>query len=385
MVRPYLAGFLGALFGATLLFVHSDTADARVYKWVDNDGNIHYSQKPPPKSASAKSSELMSEGKERLTLPPKIQAQYCSGVRRIGVNVASKMRQGYSADRFLTGSHGSAPVLLVKQIVGFVYGFKSSNLGPGDIGNLVHAQCKNGSYNQYAETVLKERYPDGIPGTTKKKGTEIAKPGAHSGTAWVADGGIVVTNYHVVGTHKSIYLLRKSGARLKAEVFHRDRANDIALLRVRDPNVLPRGLPIARGEESAGSDVFTIGYPHVSVMGKSPKVTKGIVSSVTGLEDDARFYQISVPVQSGNSGGPLFNMNGEVVGVVTAKLNAVAVLNSSGDLPQNVNYALKGDLVLDAMKKRDISPSASSGAAKAPLKTLVTRVQDAVMLVIAED
>ncbi|MCH9673631.1 MAG: trypsin-like peptidase domain-containing protein, partial [Gammaproteobacteria bacterium] len=312
MVKRIGLNVVGAAIGALLIIAGtSDSALARVYKWVDKDGNVHYSQKPPPKRAAAQSSKMISGDKERLHLPPRMKRRYCKGVRDIGTKVATKMRRGVSANSFLTSSHGaSAPRLLVKQIVGFVYGFRASKLSVGDIANLVDAQCQNGSYNGYAEAVLKEAYPDGIPGAAgSTKEPPLAKKGAHSGTAWVAQGGFVVTNHHVVGTHKNVSLLTTSGVRLRATVVHRDKKNDVALLRVDNPSSLPPGLPIAPNPEAPGSDVFTIGYPHIGVMGRSPKVTKGIVSSVSGLGDDERFYQISVPVQSGNSGGPLFNMN----------------------------------------------------------------------------
>jgi len=87
--------------------------------------------------------------------------------------------------------------------------------------------------------------------------------------------------------------------------------------------------------------VFTIGYPHPDFMGSEPKVTYGLISAVTGLRNDPRIYQISVSIQAGNSGGPLLNMNGKVVGITAPKLSAAKIFKWTGDLPQNVNYAIK--------------------------------------------
>ena len=80
--------------------------------------------------------------------------------------------------------------------------------------------------------------------------------------------------------------------------------------------------------------------------GAEAKFTEGSISSSSGLGNDPRVYQISVPVQAGNSGGPLATQEGGVVGIVTAKIDALSILKSTGDLPQNVNYAIKSSYLL---------------------------------------
>jgi S1-C subfamily serine protease len=90
-----------------------------------------------------------------------------------------------------------------------------------------------------------------------------------------------------------------------------------------------------------GDEVFTIGFPNLDVQGASPKYTDGKVSSLSGMEDDPSQYQISVPVQPGNSGGALVAENGGVVGVVRARMDDLASIARSGAVPQNVNYAVK--------------------------------------------
>jgi len=86
-------------------------------------------------------------------------------------------------------------------------------------------------------------------------------------------------------------------------------------------------------------------------MGYSPKYAKGEITSLAGIMDDQRQYQISVPVQPGNSGGALVNSKGNVVGVVSAKLDMSAMLQESSQLPENVNYAMKSSLLLGLLKK----------------------------------
>jgi S1-C subfamily serine protease len=95
-----------------------------------------------------------------------------------------------------------------------------------------------------------------------------------------------------------------------------------------------------------GSTVVTVGFPNIGLQGFSPKFARGEISSLSGPQDDARYFQISVPLQPGNSGGALVDEHGNVVGVVSAALSARAALATSGALPQNVNYAVKSSFLL---------------------------------------
>jgi S1-C subfamily serine protease len=149
---------------------------------------------------------------------------------------------------------------------------------------------------------------------------------------------------------------------------------------------LPPALPIANVSARTGSKVFTIGYPHPDVMGEKPKLTEGIVNALSGYMDDPRILQISVPVQAGNSGGPLLNMNGEVVGIVTAKLSAVKMFNWTGDLPQNVNYAIKASYITALLKsvKEQSTGTKMLPVKRADLESLSSRIQSSVFLIIAE-
>jgi S1-C subfamily serine protease len=90
-----------------------------------------------------------------------------------------------------------------------------------------------------------------------------------------------------------------------------------------------------------GADVFTIGFPNPDIQGQAPKLTDGVISSMKGMLDDIRTYQISVPLQAGNSGGVLADEAGNAVGIVVSKLNAATVFRYTGDIPENVNFAVK--------------------------------------------
>ena len=92
------------------------------------------------------------------------------------------------------------------------------------------------------------------------------------------------------------------------------------------------------------------GFPDIGLQGFAQKFARGEIASLSGAGDDARYFQISVPVQPGNSGGALVDERGNVVGVVSAKLNAAAALASSGSLPENVNYAVKSSYLLSFLE-----------------------------------
>jgi serine protease Do len=130
----------------------------------------------------------------------------------------------------------------------------------------------------------------------------------------------------------------------------RDAANDLALLKV--TGAAPKAAPF-RPDVKLGEAVALFGFPHADIMSSSGSFTTGIVSSMAGLRDDTRYVQITAPVQAGNSGGPLFDADGNTIGVVSSKLNAIKMAIATDDLPQNVNFAIKGYVIasfLDANK-----------------------------------
>ena len=94
-----------------------------------------------------------------------------------------------------------------------------------------------------------------------------------------------------------------------------------------------------------GQEIFTLGYPLGEFLGSSVKLSTGDISSLYGIKDDPRLIQISNPIQPGNSGGPLLNEKGEIVGVVVSTLNAQYFYENNSVIPQNINFAIKSDYV----------------------------------------
>jgi uncharacterized protein len=164
---------------------------------------------------------------------------------------------------------------------------------------------------------------------------------------FITDDGYLISNYHVVKEAVKVRLVTGAGI-IDAMVVKVDAANDLALLKAVGRFA---SLPIAASRTvKLGGTVATVGFPNIGMQGFSPKLAKGEIASLSGSQDDPRYFQISVPVQPGNSGGALVNAHGNVVGIVAAKLDASVALAASGSLPENVNYAVKSSLLLSFLE-----------------------------------
>lgn len=161
------------------------------------------------------------------------------------------------------------------------------------------------------------------------------------GTAWGVNKGYLVTASHVIAGGARIYVLDNGEKVGEARVVTDDPANDLAILRFMPakPGKITI-LPIATHGADLGRSVFVLGYPAPEALGQHIKMTAGQVSSTAGYQDDARYLQISVPVQEGNSGGPVIGWDGAVLGVVEAKLMRFGDRKDDPP-PEMVNYALK--------------------------------------------
>ncbi|MCO6414097.1 MAG: SEL1-like repeat protein [Thiogranum sp.] len=219
-----------------------------------------------------------------------------------------------------------------------------------------------------------------------KDGKVVGEHAQTFGTGWPVKEGYVVTSAHVVSGSDDITLLRADGQQLKASVVAQDPVNDLVILLPSNPDLLPKAFTISDALLRAGDEVFTIGYPHPDVLGNEPKLTNGIISAATGIGGDPRLYQISTPVQGGNSGGPLFNTRGEVVGIVESKLSDKKMFEATGEIPQNVNYAVKVAYLsplLHSVLAKSTSIEEIQGNAGS-MKDIALRLRESVMIVIAK-
>ena len=181
------------------------------------------------------------------------------------------------------------------------------------------------------ETFYLKMYPtsssNGISSATEK----------WSGTGFALNNGYIATNYHVVENAKSIKVQGIKGnfnIEYNAIVISTDKFNDLAIIRINDSRFNGFGaIPyrVKTSTSEVGEDVFVLGYPLTTTMGDEIKLTTGVISSKTGFQGDVSLYQISAPIQPGNSGGPLFDGNGNLIGIVNAKHRGA----------ENVSYAIK--------------------------------------------
>jgi hypothetical protein len=178
--------------------------------------------------------------------------------------------------------------------------------------------------------------PETIP--PERMRTELDSTGSGF---FVSMGGLVLTNNHVVSGCADLKLRLGREQIGTAAVVASDPSRDLAVLQSvsRPPSraVFRMGRDIRPGD-----DVVAVGYPLRGLLSSEANVATGTVSANAGLRDDPDYLQISAPVQPGNSGGPLLDRAGLVVGVVSAKLDALEVVDAYGDIPQNVNFAIKG-------------------------------------------
>ena len=193
-----------------------------------------------------------------------------------------------------------------------------------------------------------------------------------SGTGFfVSSAGYVVTNAHVVGDCSLITVHTDSGKSGLAQVMGRDERNDLAVLKVDLP--APRSVALRIGVK-LGEPVAAFGFPLTDVLASSGNFTMGNVTALAGLGDDTRHVQTSTPVQPGNSGGPLLDHSGNLVGVISYKLDALKAAVASGDIPQNVNFAVKSSILASFLESYRIAPAVSTAG---PLLSAVELAEQA--------
>ena len=176
------------------------------------------------------------------------------------------------------------------------------------------------------------------------------EPTRASGSGFfVTDNGYFLTNFHVVRDATRI-ILRTDAGNFPAQLVAADKVNDVALLKA-EGSFKPLSLAASR-DIKLGDAVFTIGFPNIQMQGISPKLTDGKISSLVGLEDDPRFFQVNVAIQPGNSGGALVNERGNVIGIITLRMTESVTYQQTGALPQNVNFAVKSAYALALLESQ---------------------------------
>ncbi len=180
---------------------------------------------------------------------------------------------------------------------------------------------------------------------------------------FVSEEGHVLSNAHVVKGCRRLQVQPPGGEATDASLLASAAADDLALLKLEtDPAAAAQfrtGAPLRQGES-----VLAYGFPLAGALASSGNATVGHVTALAGLGDDSRLLQISAPVQPGNSGGPLLDASGGVVGVIVGKLDALKTARAIGDIPQNVNFAIKASVATNFLEAQGV-PFATQPAGRA--------------------
>lgn len=177
-----------------------------------------------------------------------------------------------------------------------------------------------------------------------------------SGTGFFVAAHLVLTNNHVIkgcGEYP-INVSYPDRRPVRAYIAGQDDTNDLVLLQTDLPN---ESIASFRFGPRVGEQVAAYGYPLLGLLSTSGNFTLGNITALAGMKDDTRLLQTSTPVQPGNSGGPLLDMSGSVVGVVEAQLDALTMIKVASDVPQNVNFAIQTPIVINFLSVKGVSPS----------------------------
>ena len=228
--------------------------------------------------------------------------------------------------------------------------------------------------------------------TAVGEGSEIAteQPVVARGTGFLfAKNGLVATNYHVIsdGSRINVYFPNAELV-FDATIALKDMNSDLAILKIKDfsyDKIFSQDVPFGVKRTSGvqlGEKVFTLGFPLGELLGKSAKFSDGTISSLSGLLGSANLFQINNPIQPGNSGGPLFNQDGDLIGIVLATLDAKFFYENLDTIPQNVNFAIKSDYLINLISMLPEGPSILSHKGSLEDKTQEEQVSSLVPYIV---
>ena len=194
------------------------------------------------------------------------------------------------------------------------------------------------------------KYVEAASDTARGKNSD-EKAGSSGTGFFVTNKGHVLTNNHVIEGCSAINVAQTGSPSTRAGLIARDKTNDLAILKT---DLEATAVPFLRPQVRVGESISVYGFPLSGLLSTSGNFTVGSVTAVTGLADDTRMFQISAPVQPGNSGGPVVDKAGNVTGVIVSKLNALNVAAITQDIPQNVNFAIKAGIAINFLSSNDI-------------------------------
>ena len=233
-------------------------------------------------------------------------------------------------------------------------------------------------------TVEKKLVPAATPVAPGPSASNEAPIYTGTGIA-VSRQGQVLTNNHVIEQCHDIRVRSADDMLKPAVLLHIDKTNDLALLKI-DGSVADEEIASIRVAPPVrnGEDVAVYGFPLFGTLSSSGNIVRGNVSALTGLGDDVRYLQVTAPVQKGNSGGPLLDDSGAVIGVVVAKLNALGVASATGDLPQNVAFAIKASVAASFLEAHHVIYRSAPAGEKLDLPSIADAARKFTVLIVCQ-
>jgi uncharacterized protein len=241
-----------------------------------------------------------------------------------------------------------------------------------------------------------------IRNRSKPNPTPPSKSATSGSGFFVSKLGHIVTNQHVVKECSSLTVGDNAKTQVRAEVIETDKRNDLALLKISSTEMASvetkslisklglRVVPLSsngllRSEDvELGERLLVAGYPYGEIFSNTIKVTGGMVSAIRGIGDDTGQFQMDAAVQPGNSGGPIYDAKGNIVGVVISQLNRLKVAKTIGSLPELVNFGIKASTVRQFLTASGLPTKWSARTQSMSTKDLAKIAQNQTVMVVCE-
>jgi len=309
---------------------------------------------------------LLGSAGKGFALPPCPEDQYqwfhnCFGTYTFA-------NEGIYVGEFMDGLMHGQGIYIFDNWNQYVGEFRDGNMHGRGTYTYADGRVKEGIWEnnefKYAKKVSPIVTAEKSPPRVEKKSEPSRKSGTSVGSGFfISKLRHVITNQHVVSDCRKVTIGDNSKKQVAADVLETDRRNDLALLRISSMKMASvetkslirkldiKVVPLAshglmRSEDvELGERVMVAGYPYGDIFSDTIKVTGGMVSAIRGMGDDSGQFQMDAAVQPGNSGGPIYDVNGNIVGVVVSQLNKLKVAEVIGSLPELVNFGIKASTV----------------------------------------
>ena len=332
-----------------LAIVLNTTHAQKMYKWVDENGTTHYSKKSPEKANG-----------EQLSLPKKRvgDQQCCNMVRRVVNSMMNRNINNGTYNREYEALYKSEN-FNVNELNNFVGYRVKIRMRQSEITQLAYSNCMNAGF-KFCRT----------PFSNDPQNSKNARSLSGSGFI-VSEDGYIVTNEHVAGSCRKIIIQPMNKV---AKLIAKDANIDLAILKI--DGGYKDFASFSVNTAILGESVVAAGFPYKKLLSSSIKISTGIVSSLAGVLNDKKVVQITAPIQPGNSGGPLIDLSGNIVGIVVSKLNSKLMFKMTDDIPQNVNFAIKAKYAKTFLKKHNIKFKQQASLNKYDIPTISQAAED---------